>query len=382
MNLNHHAANEYQPWLTEIPTLRCPSDPGVGLPSQGRTNYACCLGDALQRQQNGLSNNANCPETSSWARHVRASGRGIFAARKDSKFRDILDGLANTIAAGEIATDLGDNDNRTKGVHGENATGGDARLNPSICQALADPARPQFWDPAVVAAHQTGGTQNNRGYKWAHGRPFQTGMTTITPPNSILCMRGSTGRGVFPPSSRHQGGCHILMADGAVVFITDSIESGNQTAPTVHRKWSPDLHGTWFCQPLRTVGCTWYQSQSRTDRRAVEPVIFNELNTFPRASSAHRSGGIFVRRCAFVRRQWPNSRTTLSSIIPRLGFTCGARAVLWSERDDIARLTMTPQDFDKTPAARFFRCGKNDASVFKQCPLPIRNLPGFHPRPM
>jgi prepilin-type N-terminal cleavage/methylation domain-containing protein/prepilin-type processing-associated H-X9-DG protein len=234
MNLNHHAANEYRPWLVEIPTLRCPSDPGVGLPSQGRTNYACCLGDALQRQQNGLSNNFNCPTTTSWARHVRASGRGIFAARKGSKFRDILDGLSNTIACGEIATDLGDNDARTKGLHGENATGLDARVNPSICLVLKDPARPLFWDPAQLG-FQTGGTQNNRGYKWAHGRPFQTGMTTILPPNRELCMRGSTGRGIFPPSSRHQGGCHVLMADGAVVFITDSIEAGDQTAPTVHR---------------------------------------------------------------------------------------------------------------------------------------------------
>ena len=45
---------------------------------------------------------------------------------------------------------------------------------------------------------------------------------------------GSNGRGVVPPSSYHQGGCHILMADGAAIFISDSIEAGDQTAPTVH----------------------------------------------------------------------------------------------------------------------------------------------------
>ncbi len=32
-------------------------------------------------------------------------------------------------------------------------------------------------------------------------------------------------------ASRHQGGAHVLMADGAVKFVTDSIESGNQAAP-------------------------------------------------------------------------------------------------------------------------------------------------------
>ncbi len=36
----------YKPWVTEIPTLRCPSDPGVGLPALGRCNYGACLGDS------------------------------------------------------------------------------------------------------------------------------------------------------------------------------------------------------------------------------------------------------------------------------------------------------------------------------------------------
>ena len=29
----------YEPWMTETPTLRCPSDPGFGLPAMARTNY-------------------------------------------------------------------------------------------------------------------------------------------------------------------------------------------------------------------------------------------------------------------------------------------------------------------------------------------------------
>ncbi|MBB3206862.1 prepilin-type processing-associated H-X9-DG protein [Rhodopirellula rubra] len=36
--------------------------------------------------------------------------------------------------------------------------------------------------------------------------------------------------GICPPSSRHQGGCHVLMTDGAVKFITDSIEVGNSAS--------------------------------------------------------------------------------------------------------------------------------------------------------
>ena len=35
ISLSRQSANPYDPWLTEIPMLRCPSDPGVGLPGQG-----------------------------------------------------------------------------------------------------------------------------------------------------------------------------------------------------------------------------------------------------------------------------------------------------------------------------------------------------------
>ena len=58
-----------------------------------------------------------------------------------------------------------------------------------------------------------------------------TGITTILPPNREICSRGNNTftQGMYGPSSRHQGGCHILMGDGAVVFITDSIESGDAT---------------------------------------------------------------------------------------------------------------------------------------------------------
>ena len=41
-------------WYTEIPTLRCPSDPGTGLPSQGRTNYAGCFGDSIDQANAGV----------------------------------------------------------------------------------------------------------------------------------------------------------------------------------------------------------------------------------------------------------------------------------------------------------------------------------------
>ena len=104
---------EYTPWSTEIPTLRCPSDPGVGLPSRGRTNYVPCIGDSSRFSNNGQRNPFGLVSTGR-SRHSRASQRGVFVPRKiETKFRDILDGLSNTIAMGEIVTDIGDRDVRT-----------------------------------------------------------------------------------------------------------------------------------------------------------------------------------------------------------------------------------------------------------------------------
>ena len=61
---------------------------------------------------------------------------------------------------------------------------------------------------------------------------IDTGFLTQAPPNSAICQddfRKIYG-GNISASSQHPGGCHVVMADGAVKFITDSIESGNQAS--------------------------------------------------------------------------------------------------------------------------------------------------------
>ena len=53
-----------------------------------------------------------------------------------------------------------------------------------------------------------------------------------------LCARRDDGNhsGVIATAgSRHAGGAHVLMGDGAVKFITESIDTGNLQQPTVGR---------------------------------------------------------------------------------------------------------------------------------------------------
>jgi len=223
MQLAHHSQQgEYTPWLTDIPTFRCPSDPGVGLPGHGRTNYGVCLGDSLYWQYNSITDQFGRPSGN--APRAKKTNRGMFAhGRLNGKFRDVLDGLSNTIMAGEFNTDLGDRDITTQprgGINGHH-------IDPRKAYEMTDPTRPRFWDPA---ARINGNAEEMRGFKWAYGLPIFTGMTTILPPNAPVVYDTSRSDifrwGIFSPSSRHQGGCHVLMGDGAVKFVTDSIDSG------------------------------------------------------------------------------------------------------------------------------------------------------------
>jgi len=254
---------QYAPWATDIPTFRCPSDPGIGLPGLGRTNYAACIGDSSHRGFSGVGvavdiQSATTPRKpgsiyaveSSYTRDAQVCMRGMFVKHKIGNFRDVLDGLTNTIMCGEIATDLGDRDIRTTVMTG-GANENNYTLNPSYCREVAnliDPLRPMF----LTAAAAVTGVTDRRGLRWADMSSTQSCMHTILPPNSEHCgdTNGGIGSVISPPSSRHQGGVHVLMGDGAVKFVTDSIEAGNRRSRMVRTggglpAGAPSPYGLW-----------------------------------------------------------------------------------------------------------------------------------------
>jgi prepilin-type N-terminal cleavage/methylation domain-containing protein/prepilin-type processing-associated H-X9-DG protein len=262
-------ATGYEPWMTEIPTLRCPSDPGVGPPAMARTNYAACIGDSTDwvnhgfwRWQNntwnqGHINNANC------------SNRGMFYNRREMKFRDVLDGLANTIAAGEIATGLGKREIKVDPYFGIGWN--NIHNNPSSCadQNLIDPEDPMFWNQTIGNTNPGLRSDNwKRGFRWSDSSPTYTSMTTMLPPNREVCIGGGGDfdTGVLPPSSRHQGGAHVLMGDGAVIFITDSIEAGDARHPVV--RVGNNAPGT-ACGAKSPYGL-WGAMGTRASRETIE----------------------------------------------------------------------------------------------------------------
>jgi prepilin-type processing-associated H-X9-DG protein len=236
----------YRPHMTQVDTFRCPSDP-IRLNGFAQTNYAFCYGDG------GRFVGANFQETYRYttltATEDRGSKRGVFTRMYHFKFRDILDGTANTIAMGEIGVGAGTGGGREVWAYNiQNA--GSVHMNPTLCKnhPSIDPTRPTTYRATALLA--------NRGRRWAEGHISYTGFNTVLPPNSPSCRSdGAAGHisGVFSAGSYHQGGAHVLMADGAVRFITDSIEAGNASQgsassvanPAYLPAGSPSPYGLW-----------------------------------------------------------------------------------------------------------------------------------------
>ena len=237
--------NEYDPWQTQVPTLRCPSDPATSVVGTGMTNYAYCYGDAILR--------VFYPPSDSAA--DEGVYRGLFRREDQLGFHSIQDGAANTIAMAEIACDLGDRQLNNSVVHGSHFAGNDMGTSASLCESVADPARPQFaaesvplWSPG-----------SSRGSRWYDALPAISGFNTVLPPNSPTCAIDwglPWHSGIFSAGSRHQGGAHVLMADGAVVFVTDSIDAGDKEADSVSKEYgnvaAKSPYGLWGA--LGTIG--------------------------------------------------------------------------------------------------------------------------------
>lgn len=263
----------YTPWMTDIGAYRCPSDPGRGLPSMGRANYACSYGDGLHYGDAGplAASGGFYYQDSGRSIEVQASLRGFFVFRSavngvkglgngqslpPMQFRDITDGLSNTLMLAEMATHV--DPRRTTTDAGVGPGFVELGTDPGWAQTVGakDPERPQFWGEGTNTIVENISAGYGRGYRWADAAYVYSVATTILPPNGEMVMpnQSDSAWAVAPPSSYHQGGVQVVMGDGSVKFITDSIEAGNQHDQVIwkgNRPGTKSPYGVWGAMGTR-----------------------------------------------------------------------------------------------------------------------------------
>jgi prepilin-type N-terminal cleavage/methylation domain-containing protein/prepilin-type processing-associated H-X9-DG protein len=243
-NLNNPV---YAQWNTAPSTLSCPDETAPYL-SRGH-NYALCLADSGTFSHNVT--NATNPNVAA------AAGRGLWnvgawinssssppsRVNTGVKFRECTDGLSKTILLGERLRATVNNQSWAPSA-GQPITTAIAQVpaistSPSACLAVSDGSQ-------YIAGTQVKSTW---GMLWTDGQAERVGFHTILPPNAPSCGGTSANAdntvAVLPPTSGHPGGVNVAFGDGAVAFITDSIDTGNLGVPIAHTSAVPSPYGVW-----------------------------------------------------------------------------------------------------------------------------------------
>ena len=188
---------------TRVGLFVCPSDPQHGQVagmSDFGTNYVACNGTGVTFDASGaIIGYMKIPD-----------GNGIFA-QNPVKIADITDGTSNTAAFSEST--LG------KGLVPTSAATADPRFVILEVAGGNDPT-PGDCDGA------NGTFAANRGGMWINGHFGNTLYNHYYPPNVIGkwdCGNGSHNKALATARSFHAGGVNMLLADGSVRFVRDSI---------------------------------------------------------------------------------------------------------------------------------------------------------------
>jgi len=217
--------------LTTVNIFLCPSDPNAGkwCNNSYHGSYGTSTGNCYVSE----------PEYSS----THAGGNGMFGLRAAWGLRDATDGSSNTVAFAEALQGDGrgtgrgkaaqPNHSRANGVMGAGGNdpdlydGSGANYTTQILPALQS-CLTQWKDPTSTKI------VDYRGWRWTVGISGFTMFNTLQTPNDsqfpFNACRLACGPGCnmdnatsYAASSSHPGGVNVLMADGSVKFIKNTI---------------------------------------------------------------------------------------------------------------------------------------------------------------
>ena len=236
-------------FATPLPVFLCPTDPadpittttvsGVDYELAG-TNYMVSIGSGKR---------------TNYDLHFRTDG--IVYQHSDVEQADVTDGASNTVIASESVRSVGPDFTLPGGVMPQfpyQATlNGSSGVSPSSAAPVGMEATGGLWTSFVDAAgnisdpdlralvptftNWRGGQSpalRGRGVSWA----FSGAMATLTngylTPNSRIPDIAMHWTGYFGPKSHHAAGAQVVMADGAVRMLTESLDE--QIARSLHSR--------------------------------------------------------------------------------------------------------------------------------------------------
>ena len=191
----------------KLTMLLCPSDAGNPFQVDDVTYYGCSTTGQSGKTSYGFSvTNAN-PYVGlggwNWRANEGSTTRALFGMDSDSRFADVVDGTSNTVAFAETTLNVYNGGGQTWACVGHVAETGVvfAAASTSGNGVLNDWFYPNGW------LSSAGG--------WIPGAAPQGTPGTV-------CSWASAG-------SAHVGGLHVTMADGAVRFISENLNSTTRT---------------------------------------------------------------------------------------------------------------------------------------------------------
>ena len=204
-----------------IPMLSCPSDMQPALNYQfGWTNYMSNYGTWV------VANGWDGTFTPNFSA-AGVNGHGPL------KMKEILDGTSNTAAFAEVAKGRGNEASATINRDPRVDCFEFGALTTKVVATARSSLQAKDYKTAGFADPSWGTTPpwSWRGYPWREGSIWRTGYTHLLPPNSP-CWRTNTDwwQLVTPASSFHGAGVNVVMVDGSVRFVEDSVNPNVWTA--------------------------------------------------------------------------------------------------------------------------------------------------------
>ena len=176
---------------TEVAAYRCPSDPGnrgtTGSTANAPTNYVACIANATGYEAGG----------NLW----QNNGRSVLFQNSAVPMAYITDGTSNTMMIAECLV----------GFRGITVNASPSNSASSTC------------DTSVTT------TNTLRGSSWFMADNIRNwSFTTLLSPNSPVqeCSNSTGGAALLASRSQHKGGVQIVLADGAVRFVSENINLG------------------------------------------------------------------------------------------------------------------------------------------------------------